>query len=62
MTDALVSSLNLQKGRGAELAWVDSVASVRTKSKDTQLMEMDVDIPDEKTPEAGYFISTFAIS
>ncbi|XP_073994530.1 cleavage and polyadenylation specificity factor subunit 2 [Rhodnius prolixus] len=52
LTDALVSSLNLQKGRGAELAWVDSVASVRTKSKDTQLMEMDVDIPDEKTPEA----------
>lgn len=52
LTDALVSSLNLQKGRGAELAWVDSVASVRTKSKDTQQTEMDVDTNDEKSPEA----------
>uniref|UniRef100_A0A023F389 Cleavage and polyadenylation specificity factor subunit 2 n=2 Tax=Triatoma infestans TaxID=30076 RepID=A0A023F389_TRIIF len=52
LTDALVSSLNMQKGRGAELAWVDSVASVRTKSKDTQQTEMDVDTNDIKSPEA----------
>ncbi|KAK9497112.1 hypothetical protein O3M35_004488 [Rhynocoris fuscipes] len=47
LTDALVSSLNLQRGRGAELAWVDAIATVRGKSKDTmQPEEMDVDHDD----------------
>ena len=46
MTDALVSALELKKGKEAELAWLDAQIVVRDMSKDAKPIHMDVE--DEK--------------
>ncbi|XP_067012309.1 probable cleavage and polyadenylation specificity factor subunit 2 [Anabrus simplex] len=43
LTDALVSSLELKKGKEAELAWLDAQILVRDTSKDIKPADMEVD-------------------
>jgi cleavage and polyadenylation specificity factor subunit 2 len=50
LTDALVSALELKKGKEAELAWLDAQIMVRDMSKDAKPVIMGVD-DDEKAEE-----------
>jgi hypothetical protein len=43
LTDALVSALELKKGKEAELAWLDAQIVVRDMSKDAKPIIMGVD-------------------
>lgn len=48
LTDALVSSLELKKGKEAELSWLDAHITLRDQTKDAKPSEMDVDAPKSK--------------
>ncbi|XP_024082036.1 probable cleavage and polyadenylation specificity factor subunit 2 [Cimex lectularius] len=48
LTDGLVSSLKMQKGKGTELAWINARTTYRAKAPDTIQTEMEVD-EDEPT-------------
>jgi hypothetical protein len=50
LTDALVSALELKKGKETELAWLDAQIMVRDMSKDAKPIIMGVD-DDEKDEE-----------
>uniref|UniRef100_A0A0K8SNA9 Cleavage and polyadenylation specificity factor subunit 2 n=1 Tax=Lygus hesperus TaxID=30085 RepID=A0A0K8SNA9_LYGHE len=44
LTDAMVSSMKMQKAKETEVAWLDAVATLRSKAPDTvQTEEMEVD-------------------
>lgn len=51
LTDALVSALELKKGKEAELAWLDAQIMVRDMSKDAKPVIMGVD--DDGKDEEG---------
>lgn len=51
LTDALVSSLDLKKGKDAELAWVDAQIFVRDASKDVRPIESEMDVDEEQKPQ-----------
>lgn len=41
MTDALVSQLNFQKGKDAEVAWVDAHVTIRESQLDARPLNAD---------------------
>jgi cleavage and polyadenylation specificity factor subunit 2 len=51
LTDALVSALELKKGKEAELAWLDAQIMVRDTSKDAKPIIVGVD--DNEINEEG---------
>lgn len=52
LTDALVSALELKKGKDAELAWLDAQIMVRDMSKDAKPIIMGVN-DNEQEEEKG---------
>lgn len=53
LTDALVSALELKKGKEAELAWLDAQIMVRDMSKDAKPVTMGADDNEEEEEEKG---------
>ncbi|RZF43077.1 hypothetical protein LSTR_LSTR001255 [Laodelphax striatellus] len=51
LTDALISSLEFQKGKNSELAWLDAQIAVRSKGIDAQPTPMETDQENENTTE-----------
>lgn len=49
LTDSLVSSLNMQKGKDTELAWIDAIAKHRQKPSDTVQNEEEMEVDEDKS-------------
>ena len=49
MTEALISKLEFQKGKDAEIAWIDGQINIRNKMMDSSTMEVDdqIEITDD---------------
>ncbi|XP_075221606.1 cleavage and polyadenylation specificity factor subunit 2 [Lycorma delicatula] len=51
LTDALISSLEFQKGKDAELAWLDAQTVIKNKGCDAKPTPMETDQEEETSPE-----------
>ncbi|XP_047109970.1 probable cleavage and polyadenylation specificity factor subunit 2 [Schistocerca piceifrons] len=61
LTDALVSSLQLKRGKDAELAWIDAHITTREASKDVKPVDADTE-KDEKDDDQIYTLEPLPLS
>ncbi|XP_014272674.1 probable cleavage and polyadenylation specificity factor subunit 2 [Halyomorpha halys] len=47
LTDSLVSSLHMQKGKDSELAWIDAITKFRQKPSDTMQSAEEMEVEDD---------------
>lgn len=56
LTESLVSQLYFQKGKDAEVAWIDSKVVVRNKQIDTGINNMEIDGDNDRPSDDGIFL------
>ncbi|XP_049786252.1 probable cleavage and polyadenylation specificity factor subunit 2 [Schistocerca cancellata] len=61
LTDALVSSLQLKRGKDAELAWIDTHITTREASKDVKPVDADTE-KDEKDDDQIYTLKPLPLN